>query len=137
MTKEDPLNTSERSMRMRIASYKSWAQTKDRSARKRSHHDRFIEQARELHPDGTEAQIAQAAEVLKSAHYRELALKSAQSRRIRKEMAQTAKKKRVNQLLDEAGAASAIAYVRTAAADGITRRSAPVQALRAERGGDR
>ena len=114
MTKEDPLNTSERSMRMRIASYKSWAQTKDRSARtaaarKRSHHDRFIEQARELHPDGTEAQIAQAAEVLKSAHYRELALKSAQSRRIRKEMAQTAKKKRVNQLLDEAGAASAIA----------------------------
>lgn len=110
--KEDLLNTSERSMQMRIASYKSWAQTKDRSARtaaarRASHHTRFIEQARELHPDGTEEQIAKAAEALKSAHYRELSLRSAQSRRIRREMAQAAKQERVAELLDEAGADAA------------------------------
>lgn len=83
----DPVSTSERSMRMRIASYKSWANTKDRSARtaaarKQSHHGRFVEQARKLHPDGTEKQIADAADALKSAHYRELALRSAQARRL-------------------------------------------------------
>jgi hypothetical protein len=114
MIEEDPLDTNERSMRMRIASYHSWAQTKDRSARtaaarKRSHHTRFIEKARELHPDGTEEQIAAAAEALKSAHYRELALKSAQSRRIRGEMAQAAKSKRAAQLLAEAGTGPAAA----------------------------
>lgn len=83
----DPVSTSERSMRMRIASYKSWANTKDRAARtaaarRQSHHGRFVEQARQLHPDGTEQQIADAADALKSAHYRELALRSAQARRL-------------------------------------------------------
>ncbi|WP_198668533.1 hypothetical protein [Streptomyces triticisoli] len=101
------MDTNERSMRMRIASYQSWAKTTDRSARtaaarKRSHHTRFVEKARELHPDGTEKQIADAAEALKKAHYRELALKSAQSRRIRREIAEADKKRRVSQLLNKA-----------------------------------
>lgn len=114
MKKEDPLNTNERSMRMRIAAHLSWANTKDRSARtaaarKRSHHDRFIEQARTLHPDGTEEQIAKAAEALKKAHYTEMARRSAQSRRIRSEMAKDAKQKRAAQLLAEAGANPAAA----------------------------
>ncbi|WP_443305565.1 hypothetical protein [Streptomyces sp. KR55] len=108
------MNTNERSMQMRIAAHLSWAKTTDRAARtraarKRSHHDRFIEQARELHPNGTEDQIAAAAEALKSAHYRELALRSAQSRRIRREMAEADKQKRVNQLLNKAGADPAAA----------------------------
>ncbi|MBX6168829.1 MAG: hypothetical protein IRY84_14480 [Thermobispora bispora] len=114
MKEEKPLNTSERSMRNRIAAHLSWAKTPDRSARteaarKRSHHTRFIEKARELHPDGTDEQIAKAAEALKKAHYTELARRSAQSRRIRSEMAQAAKQKRAAQLLAEAGADPAAA----------------------------
>ncbi|MGI5443353.1 hypothetical protein ACQEV4_40265 [Streptomyces shenzhenensis] len=108
------MNTSERSMQNRIASYKSWATTADRSARtaaarRRSHHDRFVEQARELHPGGTEKQIAAAAEALKKAHYTEMARRSAQARRIRSEMAKKNKAARVAQLLGDSGTSTAIA----------------------------
>lgn len=101
------MNTDERSMRNRIASYKSWANTKDRSARtaaarKSSHHDRFIRQAREMHPDATEEQVEKAAEALKSAYYRELASRSAVTRRIKSEMKAAAKAKRIEQILAEA-----------------------------------
>ncbi|MFH9977903.1 hypothetical protein ACH4ND_01320 [Streptomyces sp. NPDC017179] len=101
------MNTQERSMQMRLASHVSWANTKDRSARtaaarKASHHDRFLKLAREKHPDGTEEQIAKAAEALKKAHYTAMALRSAQSRRIRSEMAKQDKQRRVNQLLQNA-----------------------------------
>ncbi|MFI1287419.1 hypothetical protein ACH4VM_02725 [Streptomyces sp. NPDC020792] len=106
------MNTNERSMRMRIASYQSWAKTPDRSARtaaarKRSHHTRFVEKARELHPGGTEKQIADAAEALKKAHYTEMARRSAQSRRIRSEIAKDAKQKQIARALagDETAAA--------------------------------
>lgn len=114
ITKEDLLNTNERSMRMRIASYQSWANTTDRSARtaaarKKSHHDRFIEKAREKHPDATEAQIAQAAEALKKAHYTEMARRSAASRRIRSQMAKADKQKRAAQLLAQGGTDTAAA----------------------------
>lgn len=114
MPEEDPLNTSERSMQLRIAAHLSWAKTKDRSARtaaarRQSHHTRFIEQARELHPDGTEKQIAAAAEALKSAHYRALALKSAQTRRIRKEQADADRQRRTRQLLNTVGTDPAVA----------------------------
>ena len=108
------MNTSERSMQLRVAAHMSWAKTKDRSARtaaarRQSHHTRFIEQARALHPDGTEKQIAAAAEALKTAHYRQLALKSAQARRIRKEQADADKERRNRQLLKTAGASPATA----------------------------
>lgn len=113
-TEEDLLNTSERSMQMRIAAHMSWAKTPDRSARtaaarRQSHHTRFIEKARELHPNGTEKQITDAAEALKKAHYRELALRSAQARRIRRQVAEADKKRRVSQLLNKAGADPATA----------------------------
>lgn len=105
--KEEQLNTSERSMQMRIASYKSWANTADRSARtaaarQSSHHDRFIRQAREMHPDATDEQVAAAAEALKSAHYRELAMRSAATRRIKSDMKAAAKAKRIEQVLADA-----------------------------------
>lgn len=114
ITKEDPLNTSERSMQLRVAAHMSWAKTKDRSARtaaarRQSHHTRFIEEARRLHPDGTDQQIADAADALKTAHYRQLALKSAQARRIRKEQADTEKQRRQRQLLKSAGTGPAVA----------------------------
>ncbi|MFJ8791437.1 hypothetical protein [Streptomyces sp. NPDC102462] len=108
------MNTSERAMRNRIAAYHSWANTTDRSARtaaarKASHHDRFIKQAREKHPDGTEEQITAAAEALKKAHYTEMARRSAQARRIRSETAKKSKAARVAQLLGESGATTAVA----------------------------
>lgn len=100
------MNTDERSMRMRIASYKSWANTADRpartaAARKASHHDRFIKQAREMHPDATDAQVAQVAEALKKAYYTELAARSAATRRIKSQMKAAEKAKRIKRALAE------------------------------------
>jgi len=101
------VNTDERSMRMRIASYKSWANTVDRpartaAARKASHHDRFVKQAREMHPNATDAQVAKAAEALKKAHYTELAARSAATRRIKSRLKAEAKAERIARELAEA-----------------------------------
>ncbi|MFJ2249398.1 hypothetical protein ACIQGT_40220 [Streptomyces sp. NPDC093108] len=92
-------NTSERSMRMRLAAHKSWAGTKDRSARtaaarKASHHTRFLVKARQMHPDATDEQLAAVAESLRKAHYTELALRSAEARRLKGEQTKTAKRRR-------------------------------------------
>ncbi|AZM53299.1 hypothetical protein DMA15_12455 [Streptomyces sp. WAC 01529] len=83
----DEINTNERSLKMRIAAHTSWANTTDRSARtaaarKASHWTRFLDMAREQHPDATEQQIEQIAESLRKAHFTELALRSAASRRL-------------------------------------------------------
>ncbi|MFE9300571.1 hypothetical protein [Streptomyces sp. NPDC006856] len=93
------MNTSEQSMRMRLAAHKSWSATTDRSARteaarKASHHTRFLKKAREMHPQATEEQIEAVAESLRKAHYTELALKSVQSRRIKSAQAKEAKRVR-------------------------------------------
>lgn len=93
------MNTNERSMRMRYAAHKSWANTTDRAARtaaarRASHHTRFIREARDLHPDATDEQIEQIAASLKSAHYSALALKSAQARRIARELREDAASRR-------------------------------------------
>lgn len=97
------MTTSERSMQLRLAAHTSWANTTDRSARtaaarKASHHTRFLDMAREQHPDATEAQIEQVADSMRKAHYQALALKSAQARRIKSEARKSAKRSRV---LDE------------------------------------
>ncbi|MFJ2110533.1 hypothetical protein ACIOEX_01170 [Streptomyces sp. NPDC087850] len=96
------MTTSERSQRMRLAAYKSWGNTPDRpsrtaAARKASHYTRFLDQAREKHPTATDEQIEKVAESLRSAHYTELALKSAQARRIKSELAKKAKRTQVAQ----------------------------------------
>lgn len=93
------MDTSERSMQLRLAAHKSWAVTPDRAsrtaaARRASHHTRFIAKARELNPDATEAQITQIAASLKKAHYQELALRSAQARRIKGQAAKDAQRKK-------------------------------------------
>jgi translation initiation factor 2B subunit (eIF-2B alpha/beta/delta family) len=93
-------------MQLRLASYKSWANTTDRSsrtaaARRASHHTRFLDKAREQYPDATEAEIKKVAEALKKAHYQELALRSAQARRIKRELAEQAKRRKVAQQLAE------------------------------------
>jgi translation initiation factor 2B subunit (eIF-2B alpha/beta/delta family) len=94
------MNTSERSMRLRLAAHQSWANTMDRAgrtaaARRASHHTRFIEQARRENPAATDEQLRQIAESLKSAHYTALALKSAQARRIKRELANEEKRRRI------------------------------------------
>lgn len=95
------MNTSERSMQMRLAAHKSWSNTPDRksrteAARKASHHTRFLTAARNLHPDATDEQIVQVAESLRSAHYTELAFKSAQARRIKSAAKKAAKRKAID-----------------------------------------
>jgi hypothetical protein len=55
--------------------------------------------ARAQYPDATEAELLKTAESLKSAHYQALALKSAQARRIKREMTQAAKARRIEQEL--------------------------------------
>lgn len=93
------MNTSERSMQMRLAAHKSWSNTPDRAsrteaARRASHHTRFLDKARELHPGASEEQIQTVAESLRKAHYTALALKSAQARRIKSKAAKDAQRKK-------------------------------------------
>lgn len=93
------MTTSERSMQMRLAAHKSWAATPDRAsrtanARRASHHTRFLTKARELNPDATDEQIVKIADSLKKAHYQELALRSAQARRIKSQAAKDAMRKK-------------------------------------------
>lgn len=85
------ITPEEKSQRMRLAAHKSWARTRDRSARTEaartaSHRTRFVEKARRENPDATEQQIEQIAESLRRAFYTELGLRSAQARRIAKQM---------------------------------------------------
>lgn len=106
------MNTSERSMQLRLAAHISWAKTTDRSsrtaaARRASHHTRFLVQARKENPGATEAELAGIAASLKKAHYQALALKSAQARRIKREMAQQDKARRIERELAEARTGSA------------------------------
>jgi hypothetical protein len=61
-----------------------------------------------MHPNATEAQIAKVAESLRKAHFSDLARKSAQARRIKREMAQKAKASRVEAELAQARTAPAV-----------------------------
>ncbi|MYV62153.1 hypothetical protein GTW37_25005 [Streptomyces sp. SID4931] len=79
------MNPSERALRARLGAHQSWANTADRTARtevaRRAAESKFIEEARQKHPEGTEAQIAAAAESLRKAHFTRMGLLSAQARR--------------------------------------------------------
>jgi hypothetical protein len=106
------VDTSERTMQLRLAAHISWAKTTDRSsrtaaARRASHHTRFLDMAREQNPGATEAELAGIAASLKKAHYQALALKSAQARRIKRELAQKDKARRIARELAAARPSSA------------------------------
>jgi hypothetical protein len=64
--------------------------------------------AREQNPGATEAELAGIAASLKKAHYQALALKSAQARRIKRELAQKDKARRIERELAAARAGSAV-----------------------------
>lgn len=74
----------ERRLRAQIAVETSWANTKNRPARTRAAREsaeaRFVKQAREMHPDGSDELIAAVAGALRSAHYARMTLASLQSR---------------------------------------------------------
>jgi len=81
------LPQSERRLRASIAAHESWAQTADPSARtansRRAALDKFETQ---VDPDGilTPPERAKRAEHARKAHFKRLALKSAQARRRRR-----------------------------------------------------
>lgn len=65
--------------------------------------------AREQYPNATETELVKVAASLKKAHYQALALKSAQARRIKRELAQQDKKRRVQAELAQARSKPAVA----------------------------
>jgi hypothetical protein len=86
MPQQNSLTPTERKLRAQIAAEESWAQTEDRSARtanaRKAMLDKFETQ---VDPDGklTPAERAKRAEHARKAHFKRLALKSAQARRRR------------------------------------------------------
>ena len=92
------MTTSEQSMQKSVAAHISWANTPDRSARTQaareaSHYTRFLKLAREKHPNASDSEIEATAESLRKAHYQALALRSAQTRRLKSEAKRAAKEK--------------------------------------------
>jgi hypothetical protein len=79
------MDPQDRSLRARLAVHTSWANTLDpqsRTAKARAAAaGRFEKQAREMHPDATDEQIARVAEHLRKAHAQRMALASAKARR--------------------------------------------------------
>jgi hypothetical protein len=81
-----PLTPAELSLRGQIAAHESWARTEDRSARtapaRRAALDKF---ELEVDPDGKlqPAERARRAEHARKAHFKRMALRSAQARRLR------------------------------------------------------
>ena len=87
MPQQNSLTPTERTIRAQIAAHESWAHTEDRPARtanaRKAMLDKFESQ---VDPDGTlaPAERAKRAEHARKAHFKRLALKSAQARRRRR-----------------------------------------------------
>lgn len=80
------LTPTERSLRSQIAAHESWAHTDDRPARTANARKAMLDKfERQVDPDGTlpPAERAKRAEHARKAHFKRLALKSAQARRRR------------------------------------------------------
>lgn len=82
------MNAEQRRLRAQLGAHTSWANTLDRTARtsagSRAAEARFEKQAREMHPNATDEQIAKVAESLRRAHYKRMGLKSAAARAAKK-----------------------------------------------------
>lgn len=78
------LTPAQRSLKGRYLAGRSWAKTRDRTARtapaRKAMLARFEREARELHPDADDKTIAQAAASLRSAYFTELAYRSSLAR---------------------------------------------------------
>lgn len=81
------MSPEERSLRARLASHASWAQTADPAARTAPARAAFLDRfERQVDPDGTldPAERARRADHARKAHFAALALKSAKVRRAKK-----------------------------------------------------
>ncbi len=78
------MTPAEKSLIGRIAVQTSWANTTDRTARTEPGRVGFIakceRQAREMHPDASEAEIVKAGAALYAAHFARMSLASARAR---------------------------------------------------------
>lgn len=88
------MTPEERRLRAKLGAETSWANTVDRTARtapgSRAAEARFVTQAREMHPDATDQQIAKVAENLRRAHFTRLSLAAATARRRKADAKKTA-----------------------------------------------
>lgn len=79
------MDPQDRTLRARLAAHTSWANTLDPASRtakaRAAANARFEAEARKLHPEANDAEIARVAEHLRKAHFTRLALASAKSRR--------------------------------------------------------
>ena len=81
-----PLSPSERTLRSQIAAHESWAKTTDRAARTANARKAMLDKFEQMvDPEGElpPAERARRAEHARKAHFKRLALKSAQARRRR------------------------------------------------------
>ena len=86
MPQQNSLTPAERSLRAQIAAHESWAHTDDRSARTANARKAMLDKfERQVDPEGIlpPAERAVRAEHARKAHFKRLALKSAQARRRR------------------------------------------------------
>lgn len=91
------MDPTERSMQMRYASHVSWANTPDRKARVQpAIQGQLARFERLVDPEGVlpEAERKARAESARKAHMTQMALRSAQARRIKKQAADEAKRKK-------------------------------------------
>jgi hypothetical protein len=83
------VDPAERTLRARLAAHTQWAKEPDPTSRtakaRAAMNNKFVEQARELHPDASDEQIERAAEHLRKAHYARLGLASGKARRMKAE----------------------------------------------------
>ncbi|SEO82710.1 hypothetical protein [Actinacidiphila rubida] len=79
------MDPADRTLRARLAAHSQWAKETDPSARtakaRKAAGEKFVTQARELHPDGSDELIAKTAEHLRKAHFARMGMASAAKRR--------------------------------------------------------
>lgn len=79
------MDPADRTLRARLAAHSSWANTPDPTSRtekaRAAATERFVKQAREKYPDGSEELIQRTAEHLRKAHYARMGMASAAKRR--------------------------------------------------------
>ncbi|MEV6105752.1 hypothetical protein AB0M28_13695 [Streptomyces sp. NPDC051940] len=79
------MTPEERTLRAQLGAHSQWANETDRAGRtapaRAAANTKFVTQAREMHPDATEEQIARAAEHLRKSHFARMALASVAARR--------------------------------------------------------
>lgn len=79
------MDPQDRTLRARLAAHTSWANTLDPASRtakaRAAANARFEAEAREKHPEATDAEITRVAEHLRKAYFARMALASAKARR--------------------------------------------------------